>query len=94
VLEAGPCEGEQRLDRLLPGIGARRELELRLVGDQPPDGLRRVGCLVELCIGLEPQRANRSPADELATQDPGALGIGADRRVLVVEQADIGRCRG
>ena len=70
-------EGEQAVDRPLTSLVGHREIDLRILGDHPPDLLDGVGRLVELRIGLEAQAADGGPSVDLAAQDPRSLGVRA-----------------
>src|SRR5205085_647370 len=62
VLDAGAGEVEQGGQRLGLLLGIGGQLELRLFGDEAPDGLNLLAHRVELCVGLQPQSLDRGPS--------------------------------
>ena len=56
-----------------------------------PHRLRLAFIADELGVGHQAQVAHGRPADRLTAQDPVRVGAAAHRRVVVVEQSDVGR---
>jgi len=81
VLEAGAGEREERGLRAIArsSIVARRELDLGLLGDEPPDRLDRLVNRVELGVRLESQPPDADPAGQPTTEEPDSIGLGAGR---------------